>query len=105
MGLPMTPRPIKPICMIVFLSFPKVYILCLLSVLHFDYGRTPSDYSTFLVIDMLYLSVVRCCNRVFHLHGAENDQNLVGLNYITIVHLYFDDGTGHGSDERLLSIR
>src|SRR2546429_3558894 len=79
-GRPMTPIPIKPICIIVvFLNFYRFVIICLFLwyfLLHFSQHNSSFYYRTFLIKDMAYFACVRSCDGMFHFHGVEDHQYL-----------------------------
>src|SRR5215472_10344885 len=92
MGRPMTPIPMKPICMVVY-PF---------RLLHFDDDGSSCDNITLAVVDVAYFARARGSNSMLHFHGAEDDEYLALLHYVPVTRLDFDDGSGHWCGEGLL---
>src|SRR5947207_891237 len=92
MGRPMTPMPIKPICM----------LICPFRLFHFDENRSAFHNIALLVMNTPHFALVRRNDRMLHFHGAEDDQYLAMLHRLTILYLHFDDGTSHWRGECFL---
>src|SRR6266699_160505 len=92
MGRPMTPMPIKPICM----------LICPFRLFHFDEHSLSLNNIALLVVNPPHLALVRRNDRMLHFHGAEDDQYLAMLHHLTILYLHFDDSSRHWRGERFL---
>ncbi len=92
MGRPMTPMPMKPICMV-------IYPFCLF---HFDDDGSAFDNIALLVVDVPYFARVGGSDGMLHFHGAEDYEYLALLHHVPVMRLNFDDGSGHRRGERFL---
>src|SRR5579883_440074 len=90
MGRPMTPMPIKPICIEV------------LSLFHFDQHGPAFDDISLFVVDMPNLASVGGGDRVLHLHSGQDEQDLALLHLLAILHLHLHNGSGHRRGQGLL---
>src|SRR5258708_20174509 len=83
MGRPMTPMPMKPICMVVypFRSF------------HFDADASAFDDVALPVVDVPYFARVGGGDGMLHFHVAEDYEYLALLHHVPVIPRNFDDSS------------